>query len=110
MKMQDFFPFLYDNKNIYEDWYLINNDEYLEVSHTPYTDARLSEENKRILLNEIIHSDSDTGRMIMKINRTDTIFNWQKINTMDIAVIHSTSTNPIDRTLNLLTQEQSVFL
>ncbi|HOS29585.1 MAG TPA: histidine kinase [Treponemataceae bacterium] len=103
MKMQDFFPFLYDNKNIFEDWYLINNDEYLEVSHTPYTDARLSEENKRILLNEIIHSDSDTGRMIMKINRTDTIFNWQKINTMDIAVIHSTSTNPIDRTLNMLT-------
>lgn len=103
MKMQDFFPFLYDNKNIYESWYLINNGKYTEAGIAPDNTAKLSAEIEELLLKSIFRSHADKGQTIQKIQGTDTIFSWQKINTMDIVIVHSTSTKPIDRTLTLLT-------
>lgn len=103
MKMQDFFASLYQKKNIYESWYIVIGDSFFDNNDMQQTNGKLTTKVKNELLASMYESESIKGRNIFSIDRIDTIFNWYKIKRLDVVLIHSTSTFPIQKTLHILT-------
>ncbi len=103
MRMQFFFPFLYRKENIEEAWYVITDNEFLQNRSIIETHPALSNEIQKNIIDTISTSDNDDGMFLEKINGVDTIFNWQKINRLDSAIVRSISAKTINRTLNMLT-------
>ena len=110
MRMQDFFASLYQKKNAYESWYILENETFIDNSDISKTNGRLVDRYKKELLNSINESLNIKGKHIFRIDGTDTIFNWHRINRLGIILVHSSSTFPIKRTLQFLTFSVIFFL